>query len=108
MLFRSTLAILNEENAPARLEALGQRFRDGIYEQAQRHGHSVLQSGPAAMPTLMFEDDKDSRLGFAFCQAALKEGVYLHPWHNMFLSLAHSEADIDQALEGTDRAFGTL
>ena len=103
-----TLAILNEENAPARLEALGQRFRDGIYEQAQRHGHSVLQSGPAAMPTLMFEDDKDSRLGFAFCQAALKEGVYLHPWHNMFLSLAHSEADIDQALEGTDRAFGTL
>ncbi len=103
-----TLAILNEENAPARLDALGQRFRDGIYEQAQRHGHSVMQSGPPAMPTLMFEDDKDAKLGFAFCQAALKEGVYLHPWHNMFLSLAHTEADINQALEGTDRAFAQI
>ena len=103
-----TLAILQEENAPARLEAMGQRFRDGIYEQAQRHGHSVLQSGPAAMPTLMFEDDKDSKLGFAFCQAALKQGVFLHPWHNMFLSLAHTEADIDQALERTDKAFSSI
>lgn len=103
-----TLSILQEENAPVRLEAMGQRFRDGIYEQAQRHGHSVLQTGPAAMPTLMFEDDKDSKLGFAFCQAALKEGVYLHPWHNMFLSLAHTEADIDQALEGTNRAFSAI
>ena len=103
-----TLSILEEENAPVRLKALGQRFRDGIYEQAQRHGHSVLQSGPPVMPTLMFEDDKDSKLGFAFCQAALKQGVFLHPWHNMFLSLAHTEEDIDLALEGTERAFASL
>ena len=60
------------------------------------------------MPTVMFEDDTGFTKGFAFCQAALKEGVYLHPWHNMFLSLAHSEADIERALEATDRAFAAV
>jgi glutamate-1-semialdehyde 2,1-aminomutase len=60
------------------------------------------------MPTVMFEDDKGFEKGFRFCSAALREGVYLHPWHNMFLSLAHTEADIAEALEGTDRAFARL
>lgn len=104
----ATLAILREEDAPRRLDHLGQMFRDGLYEQAQRHGHSLLQTGPPAMPTVMFEDDKGFEVGFRFCSAALREGVYLHPWHNMFLSLAHRESDIGRALEGTDRAFGTL
>ena len=36
---------------------------------------------------------------------ALKRGVYMHPWHNMFLSAAHTEADIDEALFATDRAL---
>lgn len=103
-----TLAILEEQDAPRVLELRGQQFRDGLYEQAQRHGHSLLQSGPPQMPTVMFEDDTGFTKGFAFCQAALKEGVYLHPWHNMFLSLAHSEADIERALEATDRAFAAV
>jgi glutamate-1-semialdehyde 2,1-aminomutase len=35
----------------------------------------------------------------------LARGVYLHPKHNMFLSTAHTEADIDEALEATRVAF---
>jgi glutamate-1-semialdehyde 2,1-aminomutase len=38
----------------------------------------------------------------------LKRGVYVHPWHNMFLCAAMAEADIDQALNAAERAFAAL
>jgi glutamate-1-semialdehyde 2,1-aminomutase len=57
------------------------------------------------MPMLLFEDDAEFRLGGLFVAEALANGVFLHPWHNMFLSLAHSDAEIDLALEGTARAL---
>jgi glutamate-1-semialdehyde 2,1-aminomutase len=56
----------------------------------------------------MFEDDPKAEKGMAFCGLAIKEGVFLHPWHNMFLSTAHTEEDIGQTLEATDRAFRQL
>ena len=103
-----TLALLNEINAPERLKHLGQMFRDGLYEQAQRHGFGIHQSGPPQMPLIEFEDDPKKTLVSQFCANALSQGIYLHPWHNMFLSVAHSERDIELALEGTGRAFGEL
>ncbi|MCS5568145.1 MAG: aminotransferase class III-fold pyridoxal phosphate-dependent enzyme [Pseudomonadales bacterium] len=103
-----TLDVLNEVNGPQLMERLGQQLRDGLYEQAQRHGHGIIQSGPPQMPTLMFEDDHRAETGIAFCGLAAKEGVYLHPWHNMFLSTAHTEDDIRRTLEATDEAFRKL
>jgi glutamate-1-semialdehyde 2,1-aminomutase len=103
-----TLDVLSELNGPRLMGHLGQQLRDGLYEQAQRHGHGIIQSGPAQMPTLMFEDDPKVEKGMAFCGLAIKEGVFLHPWHNMFLSTAHTEEDIGQSLEATDRAFRQL
>jgi len=38
----------------------------------------------------------------------LKRGVYVHPWHNMFLCAAMTHADIDQALDAADAAFAAL
>lgn len=35
-------------------------------------------------------------------------GVYLNHRHNMFLSLAHTDAVIDAALDAIDDAFGAL
>ncbi len=32
-------------------------------------------------------------------------GIYLHPWHNMFICAAHSESDVRQTLAATDEAF---
>ena len=103
-----TLDLLAEVDAPALLERLGGLFRDGLAEQAIRYGHAIRQSGPPQMPTVMFEDDPNADKGKAFCIHALHHGVYLHPWHNMFLSTAHTEADIEQALAATARAFEAL
>ena len=103
-----TLNVLQEVNAPRRMEKLGQQLRDGLYEQAQRHGFGIHQSGPPQMPMIEFENDPKKTQVAAFCASALRHGVYLHPWHNMFLSIAHTERDIEQALEGTDKAFSEV
>jgi glutamate-1-semialdehyde 2,1-aminomutase len=34
--------------------------------------------------------------------------VFLHPWHNMFLSSAHSPAVVDDALARTEAAFADM
>jgi glutamate-1-semialdehyde 2,1-aminomutase len=57
---------------------------------------------------LLFDDDPELARGNLFADTALRYGVYLHPWHNMFLSLAHTEADIDQALDATDKALAAV
>ena len=103
-----TLDILVEEDAPTRLEALGERLRRGVDEIAELHQRRVRQSGPPQMPTIMFEDDPQGEQGRSFCTALIERGVYFHPWHNMFLSLAHTEADIDRTLEAVDAAMKTL
>jgi glutamate-1-semialdehyde 2,1-aminomutase len=87
---------------------MGQRLRDGLARQAQAHGFRIRQSGPPQMPLMLFEDDPGAELGSAFCALALQRGVYLHPKHNMFLSVAHRPQDIDLALQATDDAFHTL
>jgi glutamate-1-semialdehyde 2,1-aminomutase len=91
-----------------RIEALGQRLRDGLAERATARGVALRQSGPVTMPLFLFEDDPDLRQGFCFGSEMLRRGVYVHPWHNMFLCAAMTEADIDQALDAADGALGAL
>ena len=38
----------------------------------------------------------------------LKRGVYVHPWHNMFLCAAMTPADIAQALDAAEASFAVL
>lgn len=105
----ATLDELKRIDGPAVMQRAGQRLRDGLDEQAARHGFEMLQSGPCAMPLVQFVgDDKDATLGNAFCGEALRRGVYLHHKHNMFLSTAHTDAEIDRALDATDGAFAAI
>lgn len=104
----ATLDVLESVDGPAHMRAMGQRLRDGIAAQAAEFGIGVRQSGPPQMPTVLFDDDPDCAKGNRFTLEALKHGVYLHPRHNMFLSTAHTEADIDLALEATRAGFKAL
>jgi glutamate-1-semialdehyde 2,1-aminomutase len=101
----TTIDVLQAKNGPEHMRRMGQRLRDGISTQAARHGVAIRQSGPVQMPTILFEDDIDYAKGSRFVQETLNRGVYLHPKHNMFLSLAHTADDIDLALSVTDEAL---
>jgi glutamate-1-semialdehyde 2,1-aminomutase len=104
----ATLDVLESVDGPERMRAMGQRLRDGITAQSAEFGIGVRQSGPPQMPTMLFDNDPDCEKGNFFTLEALKHGAYLHPRHNMFLSTAHTEADIDFALEATRKAFEAL
>ncbi len=101
----ATLTELRRLDGPAHMRAVGQRLRDGLEQRARHHGVRIDQSGPVQMPTVLFADDTEWRRGSAFCAEALRHGAYFHPKHNMFLSCAHTEADIDAALQAAEAGF---
>jgi len=101
----ATLKQIADTDYLERLQSAGQALRDGLDARARAHGFALRQSGPAAMPQILFEDDPDFRLGYAWTAECLRQGAYFHPYHNMFLSAAHTAADIEEALGAADRAF---
>ena len=104
----ATLEIARRDGVVARLRRLGDNLRQGIAAQATSHGFGLRQTGPAQMPMILFDDDPDLARGNFWTAAAVRRGVYLHPWHNMFLCAAHTEADIAHTLDVTDDAFAEL
>jgi len=104
----TTLQKLRSLDAVTHMARMGQRLRDGVADQAAAQGVGIRQTGPAQMPLILFDDDQDLEKGYLFTTTALQHGVYLHPWHNMFLSAAHSDDDIDRALEATDAGLAAV
>jgi glutamate-1-semialdehyde 2,1-aminomutase len=104
----AALACLREiadSDAIARIETNGTLLRRGMEDQASRHDLPIHYTGPPAMPFLTFpQDDKfeRSKLFAATCAAG---GVYLAPYHNWFVSAAHTREDIEQTLDVTQLAF---
>jgi glutamate-1-semialdehyde 2,1-aminomutase len=60
------------------------------------------------MPLMRFTEDPDFRAGFFWCTEMLKQGVYLHPWHNMFINTAMGDEHVETTLKAADKAFAAL
>ena len=103
-----TLRLIRETDYLERITTLGERLRAGLTERAGAAGFGFRQTGPGTMPLFLFDDDPDLRKGFCFASEMLERGVYVHPWHNMFLCAAMTEADIDGALDAAEASFGAL
>jgi glutamate-1-semialdehyde 2,1-aminomutase len=104
----ATIEELRSSDALPRMAVVGQQLRDGLAEQAAVHGFAVRQTGPVQMPLLTFPGDEDFRLARIWTREAVDRGVYLHPWHNWFMSAAHTPDDVANALSRTDEAFAAL
>ncbi len=103
-----TLRIIRESDYLEHMARLGDHLRSGLDVAATKHGFTLRQTGPVQMPQIMFADDPDFRVGYGWAEEMLARGVYMHPWHNMFLCAAMTEADIDMTLGAADEAFATL
>ncbi len=101
----ATLDLVEGSDYLERLEALGGRLRAGLAEVAARHGLPLDQTGPVVMPQMLVAGDEDFRIGFALAEEMLARGVWWHPWHNMFLNAAMTEADIDTVIRAADAAI---
>jgi len=104
----ATLKLVRETDYLERTITLGERLRTGLDEVAGRHGFGLRQTGPAQLPLIMVDDDPTGAKGYFWNNALLKRGVYFHPWHNMFITTAMTDGDIDYAVEAADDAFKLL
>lgn len=103
-----TLKLIRETDYLEHTRRLGLALREGFAAAAVRHGFSLRQTGPAELPLIMFDEDPGLKKGYAWCADMMRRGVYLHPWHNMFICQAMTDADIAGAVEAADGAFAAL
>ena len=115
----ATLRLLDDQTF-VQLEGLGLRLVDGMAEIFTRHGvpHTVAAAG--SMFGFFFADGpvtdlagakrSDTALYGRFFHAMLDRGFYFAPsqFEAAFLSLAHTEAEIDRTVAAADDALATL
>ncbi len=114
-----TLSLLSAPGTYEHLEALGARLARGLTDALVRSGKSGCVNRVGSLVTLFLginnvSDADDARrsdtAAFAtYFHRMLQRGIYLPPsqFEAMFVSLAHSEADIDQTVEAARDALGT-
>ena len=115
----ATIEVLEQENPYQRIFRLGARLMDGLREAANGHHHDLLVQGPGPMFHLGFTDlatVSDYRQTLRYDKAKL--GRFIAAMHDeririigrglWYISAAHTEADIDHALEVSRRVLRDL
>jgi glutamate-1-semialdehyde 2,1-aminomutase len=113
----ATLRLLTEPGVYAHLEALSARLIDGLAEAARLADVPYTSNRVGSMFTGFFSADPvtdyasakraDTRRYAGFFHALLERGVYLAPsqFEAGFVSLAHTEDDVDATLDAAAAAF---
>jgi glutamate-1-semialdehyde 2,1-aminomutase len=115
----ATLEILERENVHAKLFALGSQLITGLREAARQTGHNLLVQGPGPMfhigftPLERVRDYRDmlsyDKTKYAQFVAGMQErGIRLIGRGLWYLSAAHTEAEITQAISAATETFQEL
>ncbi len=116
----AALAELRRPGVYERLHALGERLRSGIARRADRLGVpvQVLADGPIAQvffidPEADLSTDRalraaDGRKATRFGLECLRRGIFTIPGTKLYLSLAHTDADIDWTLDAMEESLRTV
>lgn len=114
------LEVLRQPGVYDVLDRLGQRLTDGILQLAEKYGESITINRIKGAFTVYFgahrvrnyEDAQKSdstRFGFFF-HALARRGVFIAPskYEAWFVSVAHTDADVDETLAAVDGAFSEM
>jgi glutamate-1-semialdehyde 2,1-aminomutase len=101
----ATLDVYERDHAFDAIMRAGERLRDGVLAAAARHGAPLGFSGPVSHPTVVFADDRGNARSERFAYEAAKRGLLFHPRLCWFLSSAHDDAAIDEAIAIADAAL---
>jgi glutamate-1-semialdehyde 2,1-aminomutase len=114
------VAALGELGRPgvyARLHALGERLRSGIARRARQTGVPVQVLGDGPIAQVFFVDPAaaltseralraaDSRKATRFALECVRRGIFTFPGTKLYLSLAHTDADVDWTLDVMEEAL---
>jgi glutamate-1-semialdehyde 2,1-aminomutase len=116
----AALAELRRPGVYERLHSLGERLRSGIARRADRVGVpvQVLADGPIAQvffidPEADLSTDRalraaDGRKATRFGLECLRRGIFTIPGTKLYLSLAHTDADIDWTLDVMEESLRAI
>jgi glutamate-1-semialdehyde 2,1-aminomutase len=113
----ATLAELRKPGSYERLFRTGTRLKEGLAAAARRHGLAAQVSGEAPVFDIIFTDrpvidyrttlTADRARITAFNHECLRRGV-VKAVNKIYVSLAHTDADVDATLEVFDQALGVV
>jgi len=108
------------KNSPeiyTKLDALGERFRQGAREISARYGNKIQVAGTGSLSCIYFAENKacnyktakasDTKAFAEYFLHMLNRGNYFAPsqFEAVFISAAHTEADIDKTLGDMEEYF---
>jgi glutamate-1-semialdehyde 2,1-aminomutase len=115
----AALDVLKEPGTYEKLGKTGKRLRQGIVESGTRHGFAVQCPGEDAVFGVRFTDRKplrdwmdlttaDTKIGLAWALELMKRGLLVNPNEKFYISIMHSDGDVEKTLGIVDEAFKAL
>jgi glutamate-1-semialdehyde 2,1-aminomutase len=115
----TALDILGRPGAYDHFHKIGGRLRREISALGRRHGFAAQTPGEDAVFGVRFTDREplrnwadlltsDTQVNLRWSIELLKRGILVNPNEKFYLSLAHTEADVDRTLEACDQAFAAI
>jgi glutamate-1-semialdehyde 2,1-aminomutase len=115
----AALDVLSEPGVYDRLHQIGSRLRKGIVDAGTRHGFAVQAPGEDAVFGIRFTDRKPLRtwmdlttankdLGLRWALELLRRGLLVNPNEKFYISITHTDADVEKTLGIVDDAFAAL
>ena len=115
----ATIEVLEKENPYERMFRFGNKLMDGLRKAAAANNHNLLVQGPGPMFNIGFTDLKsvnDYRDTLSYDRAKL--GKFISAMHDervriigrglWYISAAHTEEDINHAIEVSARVMGSI
>jgi glutamate-1-semialdehyde 2,1-aminomutase len=103
---RATLAVLQARRVPEQLGRIGAWLLDGFRGLAERHPRHVR--GVAGLPEMCCLLFHDEAVGARLAVEAARRGVLFKRSAYNFVSMAHGEREIEQAVGVLDEALGEM
>lgn len=115
----AALDVLSQPGIYDQLHRIGGRLRRGIEEAGRRHGFPTQALGEDAVFGVRFMENAhpknwmdlqahDRALGLKWGIELLKRGLLVNPNEKFYVSVVHTEEDVDRTLEICDAAFASI
>jgi glutamate-1-semialdehyde 2,1-aminomutase len=115
----AALDVLARPGVYDHLHRIGSRLRAGIVAAGERRGFAVQAPGEDAVFGVRFTDRKPLRtwmdlttsnrdLGLRWAYELIRRGLLVNPNEKFYISIAHTDADVDRTLAIADEAFAAL
>ncbi|MFH0873110.1 MAG: aspartate aminotransferase family protein [bacterium] len=115
----AALDVLSRPGTYEQIHRIGGRLRKGIKELAARHSFAVQCPGEDAVFGVRFTEREvlrnwedlltaDKGLGLKWAVELLRRGLLVNPNEKFYISIAHTEADVDKTLGIVDDAFKAM